>query len=125
MSQKFIVPADLFARTQVISGLRQLADFLEAHPSVPVATYGYTLHQFTDRHREDARLAQVNAIADLLGVPVTDETDRGGHLYASRTFGRITYEVCHVPQRNREDFRARSSYENNIILDTNTGTEAA
>ena len=118
MSQKFIVPGDLFARTQVISGLRQLADFLEANPSVPVETYGYTLHQFTDRHREEARLAQVNAIAELLGVPVTDETDRGGHLYASRTFGRITYQVCHVPQRNREDFRARSSYENNIVLDT-------
>ena len=119
MSENFTVPGDLFARAQIISGLRQLADFLEANPSVPVDTYGYTLHQFTDHHQpEQARRAQVKAIAELLDVIPLDETDSGGHLYASRTFGRITYQVCHIPQRHREEFRARSSYENNIVLDT-------
>jgi len=120
MPENFIVPADLFARTQTISGLRQLADFLETNPAVPVDTYGYTLNQFTDRHPDETCRTHVTAVADLLGVTPLDETDSGGHLYASRTFGRITYQICHIPQRNREEFQARSSYDNNIILDTDT-----
>lgn len=36
------IPADLLARTQVIDGLRQLADYLQDHPGVPVNEYGWT-----------------------------------------------------------------------------------
>jgi len=118
MSQRFIVPADLFARTQVISGLRQLADFLEAHPGVPVDTYGYRLRLFTDPHTDEACRTQVKAIAELLNVTPRDETGWGGHLYASRTFGRITYEICHITSHYQAAHQARRSYENNIILDT-------
>ena len=36
-----LIPDDLLTRTKVITGLRQLADFLEAHPGVPVGRYGW------------------------------------------------------------------------------------
>ncbi|MEO3787165.1 hypothetical protein ABGB12_27895 [Actinocorallia sp. B10E7] len=118
MLKKLIVPGDLFARAQTISGLRQLADFLEANPAVPVNEYGYDLTFYTTRCIDTAQREQVHAVAALLGVTPYDDTDHGGHLNAWRSFGRVTYSICHIPQRSREDFRARSSYENNIVLDT-------
>ncbi len=116
MPHKPIVPGDLFARHQIITGLRQLADFLEANPAVPVYEYGYELTVYTTRCTDAAQREQVHAVADLLGVTPSDDTADGGHLNAWRTFGRVTYSICHIPQRNRDAHRARRSYDNNIVL---------
>ncbi|MGK5557672.1 hypothetical protein ACSNOI_39295 [Actinomadura kijaniata] len=113
-----IVPGDLFARHQTITGLRALADFLEANPHIPVTEYGEYYSVFTRPARTDASgRALVDQAAALLGVDVRDDTDRGGHYTASRTFGRITYRVVHVPQRARDVHEARWSYATNITLD--------
>jgi hypothetical protein len=117
VSESLIVPGDLFARTQTINGLRRLANFLEANPAVPVREYGHELVFHTRHCTDDAQRHQVEAVASLLGVEVIDNSDQGGRVYASRTFGRITYEICHMPQHSRDRIHARLSYENNIVLD--------
>jgi hypothetical protein len=94
-----IVPADLFARHQTITGLRALADFLEANPAVPVCEYGqdYSLHVRTET--DASAVTEVDRIAALLGSPVRDDTGRGGHYSVVKTFGRITYRAVHIPSR--------------------------
>jgi len=38
-----LIPADLIARAQIIDGLRQLADYLDHHPDIPVNEYSWDL----------------------------------------------------------------------------------
>ncbi|WP_412515642.1 hypothetical protein K8Z49_27780 [Actinomadura madurae] len=112
-----VVPGDLFARHQTITGLRALAVFLEANPAVPVNEYGHDLTVSVRASDDASAVALVDATAALLGVDVTDDTDRGGHYTATRTFGRVSYRIVHIPQRRREEYRARDSYRDNITLD--------
>ncbi|MGW5411752.1 hypothetical protein [Actinomadura geliboluensis] len=112
-----VVPGDLFARHQTITGLRALADFLEANPAVPVDEYGETYHVFT-RDNDASAVPQVDQTAALLGVEVADDRPTGGHYTASKRFGRITYRIVHIPERNKREALARGSYRHNIILDT-------
>lgn len=112
-----IVPGDLFARHQTIAGLRALADFLEANPAVPVDEYGERYHVFT-RESDASAVALVDRTAALLGVEVTDDRPTGGHYTATKRFGRITYSIVHIPERNQREALARDSYCRNIVLDT-------
>jgi hypothetical protein len=114
-----LVPGDLFARHQTITGLRALADFLEANPAVPVNEYGHDLI-ISVRNMDDASAAaRVDQLAALLGVDVDDDTRHGGHYTATRSFGRITYSVVHIPEQRHREYHARDSYHDNITLDTN------
>jgi hypothetical protein len=104
------IPSDLLHRAKVIGGLRQLADWLDAHPGVPVSPYGWDLSIYPQHDDDAARAAEVDRIAAILGVTVTDQTPNGGHYTASRTFGLITYEAVHVPRRRRTAHAALMSY---------------
>ncbi|GAA2130415.1 hypothetical protein [Actinomadura napierensis] len=112
-----VVPGDLFARHQVITGLRALADFLEANPAVPVPEYGETFDVFPRDCDDDCSAALVGDVAALLGVQADDDRPSGGHYTASRSFGRITYRIIHIPDRNRRRHEAYMSYCQNIRLD--------
>ncbi|MFC5748338.1 hypothetical protein [Actinomadura rugatobispora] len=115
-----IVPGDLFARHQTITGLRALADFIEDNPAVPVTSLGefYAVYTRTDTDADGRAL--IDDVAALLDVQVCDDTDRGGHYRASRSFGRITYQAVHIPPRAQELHEARWSYARNIVLDPPT-----
>ena len=104
-----MIPGDLLHRGKVISGLRQLADWLDAHPGVPVCPYGWDLSIYP-RGDDAARIAEVNRIAAILGADITDETRQGGHYIAARSFGLITYEAVHIPQSYRDTHNALMSY---------------
>ncbi|MCP9951687.1 hypothetical protein [Actinomadura madurae] len=112
-----IVPGDLFARHQTIAGLRALADFLEANPALPVDEYGEFYNVFTRDCDDSSAVALVDQTAALLGVEIIDRRSLGGHYAAKRTFGRITYAVVHIPERQKRESRARDSYCRNIVLD--------
>lgn len=106
-----IVPGDLFARQQTITGLRQLADFLEGNPAVPVEEYGRQYHVFIDeRHGDAAARAEIGRIANLLNATPVDNTANGGHLTVFKTFGRITYKAVYIPARAMALHSARASY---------------
>uniref|UniRef100_UPI003F491EE1 hypothetical protein n=1 Tax=Actinomadura rifamycini TaxID=31962 RepID=UPI003F491EE1 len=116
-----IVPGDLFARHQTITGLRALADFLEANPAVPVEEYGQTFHLSVCDLDDASGAAVVDRVAALLGVDVCDETARGGHYTATKTFGRISYKIVHIPARAWDEYRARDSYHDSVICDRTPG----
>ena len=115
------IPYDFLERTQVITGLRRLADFFADHPDVPVRSFGWSLTEFPDRNNdEQTQRAEIDRVAAILrphGGKRIDEADTGGHDRALITFGRITYELVRIPQRSREAFAARTSYERNVTLD--------
>jgi hypothetical protein len=111
------------ARVSAITGLRQLADYLDAHPDVPVTEYSWDLLAFAREKNDDhAARAEVDHVADLLDVDVQDHTPNGGHYIAARSFGRVTYEFLHIPACQRARHRAHMSYADNVIPDD---TEAA
>jgi hypothetical protein len=111
------IPDDLFARAQAIVGLRQLADYLEDHPDLPVKECGFDLTIYPQADTDAAGRAEVDRIADLLGVTPIDKTPMGGHYIASKAFGRISYRAVHIPSRAWARYTARNSYEHNIRLD--------
>jgi hypothetical protein len=115
-----LIPADLLARTQIINGLRQLADYLQDHPGVPINEYGWDLHAFAITDNDLAGRADVDKIASALGVQARDDTADGGHYTASKTFGRITYEFIHVTARRRAAHQALMSYAGAITTDAGT-----
>ena len=84
-------------RTQITSGLRLLADFLDGHPDVPVAPYGWDLLVSTHCATDPDGIARVDAIAAALGVTAEDEISDGGHYAAIKAFGPITYQAFHIP----------------------------
>ncbi|WP_433180631.1 hypothetical protein [Actinoallomurus sp. CA-150999] len=107
MTTQPIVPGDLFARTQTIAGLRALADFLEANPAIPVYEYGWEVSVHTEG-TDEQETAEVERIAALLDV--TPVRSPGGHYTASRTFGRITYRIVHIPARRMAAHNALMTY---------------
>jgi hypothetical protein len=104
------IPGDLLYRAKVIGGLRQLADWLDAHPGVPVCPFGWDLSIYPQFADDADRAAEVDRIADILGVDVDDQTGQGGHYTAARSFGLITYEAVYIPRRRRAAHAALMSY---------------
>lgn len=110
MTTQPIVPEDLFARTQTVTGLRELADFLDANPAVPVHEYGWEVTVFPRADTDADERAEVDRIAAALGESIRDETSRDGHYTVSKTFGRITYTAVHIPARRQAAHMALMSY---------------
>ncbi len=104
------IPSDLLHRTKVIDGLVELAAYLEAHPDVPVAPFGWDLNVYTQDQDEAACRAEVDRIAAILGAQVRDDTGRGGHYRADRSFGLISYAAVHVTARRAAAYNALMSY---------------
>ena len=112
-----LIPGDLLYRAKVIGGLRQLADYLDAHPGVPVCPFGWDLSIYPQSADDADRAAEVDRIAAILGVDVADQTADGGHYTAARTFGLITYEAVHIPRRHRDASKALMSYSGCVTPD--------
>ncbi|MFI6549629.1 hypothetical protein ACIBO9_40930 [Streptomyces prunicolor] len=86
-------------RAAFIAGLRELADFLTANPSVLVprnASFGV----FVDAANSTARREGAEHVADPLGVPVEDLGE--GYYDARRTFGPIAYSVVAIPPKEQQ-----------------------
>jgi hypothetical protein len=112
-----LIPGDLLHRAKVIGGLRQLADWLDAHPGVPVCPFGWDLSIYPQHDDDEDRAAEVDRIAAVLGVDVTDQTGQGGHYIAARSFGLITYEAVYIPRRRRDACAALMSYHDCVDPD--------
>src|SRR5487761_1790527 len=86
-----LIPGDLLHRAKVINGLRQLADCLDNHPDLPVASFGWEVNVYPHQDDPAASRTEVDRIAATLGTDVTDDTGQGGHYRAGRSFGLISY----------------------------------
>jgi hypothetical protein len=112
------------ARAATIAGLREIADFLEAHPGLPVPRYGLKIavHAGTDTGAEDdaAGRAEVDAAATILGA--TPTTTVGGHYEVARAFaGGWQYEVLRIPAEAMRRHDAQQSYTRNLQVDAAPG----
>jgi len=83
------------ARARFIRALRDLADYLDRHPAIPVPKTGQTLTLHASYADYGGR-AQVDHIAQLLDAGIRDETAHGGHYWATRQFGPIGYEIVAI-----------------------------
>jgi hypothetical protein len=106
-------------RAALIAGLHELADFLAAHPDVPVPP-GYhetIVHVFPDGDTDDERRAGVDAAAAVLGTPAADP-DGCGHYKVERKFGPVTYGVLAISAARRAAHAAGVSYYGSVIPDS-------
>jgi hypothetical protein len=104
-------------REKFITGRRQLADHLAAHPAVPVPTGTSRILLHADP-TEDGGREQVNHIARLIGAAITDETASGGHYRAARAFGPIGFEAVSIPATVSAWHHAQNSYRGCISTGT-------
>jgi hypothetical protein len=105
-----LIPSDLLHRAKVVGGLRQLADWLDDHPDLPVAPFGWEVNVYPHQDDPAASRAEVDRIAATLGTQVADDTGQGGHYRAQRIFGLISYGAVHIPARNIATYDALMSY---------------
>jgi hypothetical protein len=112
-----VVPGDLLSRAQTIAGLRELADYLQAHPGVPVRDLGWDLNIYPQLPTEALKRAEIDRIAAVLGVPVCDETGQRGHYTVTRSFGLVSYSAICVPDRRAAEHRALMSYSGTVAPD--------
>jgi hypothetical protein len=101
------------AREQFITGLRDLAAYLAAHPGVPVPAIGANITVYVGA-TEDGGRGQVAHIAAQLGATATDDTGSGGHLTATRMFGPVGYMALSIPATVMADHYARDSYYRSV-----------
>lgn len=81
-------------RDELIADLHRLADWLKAHPDVPIGPYDHVRVQYSilpSFGDKAARIAEVERVAALLGVDVKRPD---GHAWAELPVGRrVTYVV--------------------------------
>jgi hypothetical protein len=105
------------ARSDITSGLRQLADYLDANPAIPVAPYGWDLMVGTHTSDDRAGVAEIDRVAADLGVAVYDDTANGGHYNVTRSFGPISYTAFHISARSKAAYRAYMTYADCVLPD--------
>jgi hypothetical protein len=103
-------------RADFIAGLRALADYLDVNPAVPVPALSTDVLVHA-RGADELAFAEVDRVAGLLGVPVCDETARGGHYTAVRTFGPVEYRCVAIPAAVMAVHRAGQSYAGSVVPD--------
>lgn len=76
-------------RAEVIAGYRELLDFLEDNPDLPLGDFSHV----TTYARGDGRAAEVDRIAAILGTQAGRLYASDRHHTASREFGPVTYSA--------------------------------
>ena len=89
-------------RERLIAGLRELADYLDQNAQVPVPRYADLL-VFPDRGTDAKMFAEIDVIAEQIGVTATRNETPDGHYIASRYFGPVQYRAVAIPQAARND----------------------
>ena len=104
-------------RAELLRGLAELAEFLAAHPQVPVDQIraGYCAYGGDDV----AQMADVDAVCAELGV--TAALNDAGQYVAERYFGPVKFDVFAVTEQSRRRWEAEHSYRGNIVAEQPSG----
>jgi hypothetical protein len=86
--------ANASERSQLIAGLRDLAEYLESNPDVPAPWSGTTVYVFPPDGSNDERRAEIDAIASRVSVRPCEFAP--GHYVASRLFGPVEYRMIAI-----------------------------
>ncbi len=93
--------ANATERQALISGLRELAGFLESNPDVPAPAYTDIL-VFPPSASDAGKRREVDVIASLIGSG-TETFSSHRHYQTSRRFGPVEYRAVAIPaDENRE-----------------------
>lgn len=98
-------------RAALTAALRELADFIDTHPDLPVPDLpsGATVQIFPCGSDDEARV-EVDRIAAILGR-TAETTEWQRHHRVERSFGgRVTYRAVAIPQDAMDAHRAEQSY---------------
>ena len=87
---------ELRLRAELITGLLDLAVFLEFHPDIP-APHWADLLVFPADGTDDEKRAEIDAIAARIGAEAIE--GQSGHYSASRDFGPVQYRAVAIPNR--------------------------
>jgi hypothetical protein len=94
-------------RAELIADLRHFADLLERRPDMLLAPHSYARIQYTVSGDDDTAVAEVERMAEVLGV----EVERGpSHATARLTSGRVEYVVHASTSEGKERWNAAISY---------------
>ncbi|MFI7641963.1 hypothetical protein [Nonomuraea sp. NPDC049400] len=111
-------------RPTLVKGLRDLADFLDANPKIPIPTFGtVTVHYFPTGTDEQIR-AVIDRIADYLGSSINPADLKAGHYGTSISFGPATYNAVGILARARAQYAADASYRGCVTPDFVESPEA-
>ena len=87
-------------RGRFTAGLRELADFLDQNPQVP-APWRADVLVFPADGTDTEMFAEIDAIAEQIGVTATDAGSPRGHYSAVRDFGPVQYRAVAIPHSAR------------------------
>lgn len=94
-----LIPTSLLPRSRIVRGLRELANYLDRHPGVPVHEDGWDLLVFAHGETQENGRAEVDKVAAALGAGAAADTPCDGMYTATKTFGPITYHFIHLNLR--------------------------
>lgn len=103
-------------RSLIIAGLRELADFLDANPDLPVP-YSVNVTAFVPRAADRAMRAEVDRVAYLLGTDIDSEQIEYGHYNTEATFGAVQYRLSGILAEARGDKAAWTSIDRAVTPD--------
>ena len=83
-------------RGRLITGLRDLAEFLDQNAQVPAPTRADVM-VFPPESSHAEMFAEIDAIAGQLGVTASDAGIPRGHYSAMRNFGPVEYRAVAIP----------------------------
>ncbi|MEV4164253.1 hypothetical protein [Nonomuraea dietziae] len=107
-------------RTELISEIRELADFLETHPSLPTP-YGLDALALP-AHGEgyEAQRAEIDRLTESLDAEIRESN---GHYTARIEFGRVTYRLVAISDEAMARHDALMSYSGSISPDHPTDAD--
>jgi hypothetical protein len=86
--------ANASERSQLIAGLRDLAEYLESNPDVPAPWSGMTVYVFPPNGSNDEQRAEIDTIASRVDAQPCEFTP--SHYVASRYFGPVEYRAVAI-----------------------------
>jgi hypothetical protein len=111
------MPLTTDARQAFITGLRDLADYLDQHPAVAIPAHGTEI-LLSASSADDGGCAQVDYFARQLGVPVQNSLANSGHYGAVRSFGPVGYRMTAISDFAMARYHAADSYHGCVTPDT-------
>jgi hypothetical protein len=110
-------------RQAFTDGLRNLADYLDAHPELPVPPYGLDVSIHADALETGGR-EQVNQVADAIGTGIDPYSTDAHYRTGRRTFGPVSYSAISISDAEMARYYARTSYASCVVPDTQVSADA-
>jgi hypothetical protein len=94
--------ANATERQALISGLRELAGFLETNPDVPAPAYADVL-VFPPHDSDTENRSEIDIIASLIGSGTETSPGPRRHYTTSRRFGPVEYRAVAIPEYENKE----------------------